>query len=71
MVSVYITRKNDPKCVVLIHYALVFTNNHTTVWGSYWSEGKWGYKCCRSYVKNSYCTGSAGIEAQKASQLLK
>ncbi|KAI8047374.1 Pre-mRNA splicing Prp18-interacting factor-domain-containing protein [Gilbertella persicaria] len=49
----------------------VFINNHTSVWGSYWSEGQWGYKCCRSNMKNSYCTGQAGIEAQKASQLLK
>lgn len=46
----------------------VFVNNHTMVWGSYWSEGKWGYGCCRSFVHNSYCTGTAGIEAQKASE---
>ncbi|KAI7873346.1 Pre-mRNA splicing Prp18-interacting factor-domain-containing protein [Mucor mucedo] len=49
----------------------VFVNNHTTVWGSYWSEGKWGYKCCRSNMKNSYCTGQAGIAAQQASVLIK
>ena len=35
----------------------VFTNNHTSVWGSYWSDGQWGYRCCHSLVKNSYCTG--------------
>ncbi|CAO3630833.1 unnamed protein product [Cunninghamella echinulata] len=50
----------------------VFINNHQSIWGSYWSEGKWGYQCCRSFMKNSYCTGQAGIEAQQASaQLLK
>lgn len=45
----------------------VYINNHTTVWGSYWENGKWGYKCCHSLIKNSYCTGSAGIEANKNS----
>lgn len=45
----------------------VYINNHTSVWGSFWSEGKWGYKCCRSFLKGSYCTGKAGIEAAEAS----
>ena len=36
----------------------VLTNNHTFVWGSYWSDGQWGYRCCHSFIKNSYCTGS-------------
>ena len=34
--------------------------NHTSVWGSFWNEGKWGFKCCYSFVKMSYCTGAAG-----------
>ncbi|XP_066993652.2 pre-mRNA-splicing factor SLU7 [Anabrus simplex] len=38
----------------------VFPNNHTSVWGSYWKNGRWGYKCCHSFIKNSYCTGDAG-----------
>lgn len=38
----------------------VYPNNHTTVWGSYWHNGQWGYKCCHSFVKGSYCTGEAG-----------
>ncbi|XP_043196909.1 pre-mRNA-splicing factor SLU7-like [Amphibalanus amphitrite] len=38
----------------------VYINNHTTVWGSYWRDGHWGYKCCYSLIKNSYCTGEAG-----------
>ncbi|KFD51109.1 hypothetical protein M514_08009 [Trichuris suis] len=41
----------------------VYFNNHTSVWGSYWTEGKWGYACCRSILKNSYCTGEAGKRA--------
>nr|XP_020759006.1 pre-mRNA-splicing factor SLU7 [Odocoileus virginianus texanus] len=37
-------------------------NNHTHIWGSYWKEGRWGYKCCHSFFKYSYCTGEAGKE---------
>ncbi|XP_043247811.1 pre-mRNA-splicing factor Slu7 [Colletes gigas] len=44
----------------------VFPNNHTSVWGSYWQAGKWGYKCCHSFIKNSYCTGEAGKRASEA-----
>nr|XP_042706725.1 pre-mRNA-splicing factor SLU7 isoform X3 [Chrysemys picta bellii] len=40
------------------------------IWGSYWKEGRWGYKCCHSFVKYSYCTGEAGKEiANTASDL--
>ncbi|CAK8698288.1 unnamed protein product [Clavelina lepadiformis] len=39
-----------------------YINNHTSVWGSYWKEGKWGYACCHSFIKHSYCTGDAGKE---------
>ncbi|KAM5271256.1 pre-mRNA-splicing factor SLU7-like [Ctenodactylus gundi] len=38
----------------------VKTNNHTRIWGSYCKEGRWGYKCCRSFFRYSYCTGEAG-----------
>ncbi|KPJ05152.1 PREDICTED: pre-mRNA-splicing factor Slu7 [Papilio xuthus] len=38
----------------------VLVNNHTTVWGSYWRDGRWGYKCCHSFIKMSYCVGEAG-----------
>ncbi|KAG7283098.1 hypothetical protein CRUP_033044 [Coryphaenoides rupestris] len=37
------------------------------VWGSYWREGFWGYKCCHSMVKQSYCTGEAGINTASTS----
>ena len=34
----------------------VLTNRHTTVYGSYWEEGRWGYKCCQQFLRNAYCT---------------
>ena len=30
-------------------------NNHTKVWGSYWKDGKWGYACCKSTKRGSFC----------------
>lgn len=44
----------------------IYPNNHTLVWGSYWQDGKWGYKCCYSFVKNSYCTGESGKRSVEA-----
>ncbi|RMZ72152.1 cytoskeleton assembly control sla2 [Pyrenophora seminiperda CCB06] len=41
----------------------ILLNNHTSVWGSWWSNFQWGFACCHSTVKNSYCTGEAGKEA--------
>ncbi|KAJ8440810.1 hypothetical protein Cgig2_000698 [Carnegiea gigantea] len=50
----------------------VYINNHTSVWGSWWKDFQWGYKCCRQTIRNSYCTGAAGIEAAEASgELMK
>jgi pre-mRNA-processing factor SLU7 len=46
----------------------VLINNHTSVWGSWWSNFKWGYSCCHSFVKNSYCTGEEGKEAWEAAE---
>ena len=43
-----------------------YINNHTAVWGSFWRDGAWGYACCRSTVKQSYCVGHAGIAAEQA-----
>ncbi|XP_064465563.1 pre-mRNA-splicing factor SLU7-like [Ornithodoros turicata] len=50
----------------------ILINNHTTVWGSYWKDGNWGYKCCYSFVKNSYCTGTTGqhIESTVDNQIV-
>ena len=38
----------------------VLTQNHTSIWGSWWSNFQWGYACCHSDIKNSYCTGEEG-----------
>ncbi|TDL25893.1 pre-mRNA-splicing factor SLU7 [Rickenella mellea] len=48
----------------------VFINNHTAVWGSWYSSsGEWGYACCHSTIHASYCAGNAGIEAENASSV--
>lgn len=47
----------------------VYPNNHISVWGSYWHAGKWGYKCCHSFLKNSYCTGNAGKKTAEAAAI--
>ncbi|XP_020388680.2 pre-mRNA-splicing factor SLU7 [Rhincodon typus] len=53
--------KGQEKAVVRSKYEEdVLIGNHTSVWGSYWKEGKWGYKCCHSFIKTSYCTGETG-----------
>lgn len=47
----------------------VFPGNHSSVFGSWWRDGKWGYRCCHSFAKNSYCTGEegkAGFAAEEA-----
>lgn len=49
----------------------VLINNHTSIWGSWWSNFQWGYACCHSLVKNSYCTGEAGKRAFEEANLLR
>uniref|UniRef100_A0A672HCL1 Pre-mRNA-splicing factor SLU7 n=1 Tax=Salarias fasciatus TaxID=181472 RepID=A0A672HCL1_SALFA len=49
----------------------VLINNHTCIWGSYWKDGFWGYKCCHSMVKQSYCTGDTGVQIVSISSHLK
>ena len=31
----------------------VLLNNHSAIWGSYWEEGKWGFKCCLLYTSDA------------------
>ncbi|KAB0365102.1 hypothetical protein FD754_009258 [Muntiacus muntjak] len=45
-------------------------NNHTHIWGSYWKEGRWGYKCCHSFFKYSYCTAEAGDEIASSKECI-
>lgn len=63
--------KGAPKVKAKSKYAEdVLPGNHTSVWGSWWSNFQWGFACCHSTVKNSYCTGEAGKEAfEKAEQM--
>ncbi|EYC21798.1 hypothetical protein Y032_0018g3537 [Ancylostoma ceylanicum] len=44
----------------------VYPMNHTSVFGSYWKDGKWGYRCCHSFVKNSYCLKDEGLKAESS-----
>jgi pre-mRNA-processing factor SLU7 len=44
----------------------VFRFHHTAVWGSFWREGQWGYSCCKSTVRNSYCLGKSASAAGSA-----
>lgn len=56
--------KGAPRSSAKSKYAEdVFINNHTSVWGSWWHNFKWGYACCHSVIKNSYCTGEEGRQA--------
>lgn len=48
----------------------VLINNHTSVWGTWWKDFQWGYLCCHSTVKNSYCTGEAGKQAEQETNRL-
>ena len=43
----------------------IFSNGHTTVWGSFFHTGawSWGYNDDHSLIKSSYCTGLVGREA--------
>lgn len=45
----------------------VFPGNHKSVWGSWFdlATHRWGYRCCHSYIKGSYCAGQAGIDAER------
>lgn len=42
-----------------------FINNHSSVWGSYYKDGKWGFKCCLILERNAYCKGICTIEEEK------
>lgn len=56
--------KGAPKTIAKSKYPEdVLVNNHTSVWGSWWKDFRWGYACCHSTVKNSYCTGEEGKKA--------
>ncbi|KAJ3394731.1 mRNA splicing protein [Entophlyctis sp. JEL0112] len=64
--DVYVSLTIDLRLIMICS----FPQNHTSVWGSYWNSGRWGYACCHSFLRNSYCTGQAGIDAASASSNL-
>lgn len=44
----------------------VYPGNHSSIWGSYWNAGRWGYKCCQSFFINSYCCKQGvGVEMRR------
>ena len=62
--------KGAPRKAAKSKYAEdVMVNNHTSVWSSWWSEFKWGYACCHSFLKNSYCTGDTGKAVANETEL--
>jgi pre-mRNA-processing factor SLU7 len=62
--------KGAPKNAVKSKYQEdVLVNNHTTVFGSWWHSFQWGYACCFSTVKNSYCTGEDGKKAFEEAEM--
>ncbi|KAI4248448.1 MAG: hypothetical protein L6R40_001009 [Gallowayella cf. fulva] len=64
--------KGAPQAVAKTKYPEdVLLNNHTSVWGSWWKNFQWGYACCHSTVKNSYCTGEEGKAAFEQANLIR
>ncbi|MCJ1255868.1 mRNA splicing protein [Lignoscripta atroalba] len=64
--------KGAPKTVAKSKYPEdVYINNHTSVWGSWWKDFKWGYVCCHSIVKNSYCAGEDGKKAFEEAERIR
>jgi len=38
----------------------VHEHGHSEVWGSFYTDGKWGYACCGNTLRQAFCTGSTG-----------
>jgi pre-mRNA-processing factor SLU7 len=50
--------KGDQRATIKSKYVEdVYENEHTSIWGSYWNNHRWGYACCHSLLRQSYCTG--------------
>ena len=61
--------KGDQRAPVKSKYVEdIYENEHTAVWGSYWSKHRWGYACCHSLLRQSYCTGIIVEEKEIAFQ---
>lgn len=46
----------------------VCPGNHTSVWGSWWKDGQWGFACCHQTLRQAYCTGEAGKRAEAVAE---
>ena len=46
----------------------VLEKNHSFIWGSFYNDGQWGYACCSSTLRNSYCVGEKGKELYVAGE---
>lgn len=58
-----------PKAIPKSKYAEdVFPGNHASVWGSYYTKGRWGYKCCHQTTRSAYCTGKPPAEPIKKAE---
>lgn len=57
-------------CFMIRYEEDVYINNHTSVFGSWWHNGVWGYACCHQTVKNSYCTGQVGKKIAAEEQII-
>ena len=48
----------------------VLINDHLSVWGSWYSKYiGWGYSCCHSTEKHSFCLGNKGKERALAAEM--
>lgn len=48
--------KGEEKPIIKSKYEEdVYPGNHTSVFGSFWRNGQWGYKCCCSFIKVCKC----------------
>ncbi|XP_055376810.1 pre-mRNA-splicing factor Slu7 [Condylostylus longicornis] len=63
-----VVRGQEKQKVKSIYEEDVLINNHTSIWGSFWDKGMWGYKCCYSFVKNSYCVGNRNMHTADVDQ---
>jgi pre-mRNA-processing factor SLU7 len=41
-----------------------FQNGHTTVFGSFFQDGRWGYACCRQFERECLCTATRDTSLQ-------
>lgn len=44
----------------------IYPLNHSSVWGSWWKDGRWGFSCCHSLKRDSFCTANAPKSQSKA-----